>query len=366
MASYRPPFRSAVILNFTASTYHWGCYGTSMEILETLRERGYFVNWLTVETTHHAGPTPNDLASYEDPAFARGFFGANREILLALQHADVVVINGEGTLHRLGKGPRNLLYLAHAARRFLSKPVHLINHSFFPAGDEAPAEAADALYSLVARGLDHVVPREALSKAVLDRLGVASRQGFDCLPRFIARVGTCRPAGAAGGPILLSGGVTLDERSAERLGQALAAALPAQRPVRFLTGAKSAPAREDASVFAQIRSQLPRLELRTAVSVEAWLEEIAGAACLISARFHHSLAAASLGTPLISFPSNTPKVEAALSMLGLPEPLRIEANELGPELTGRVAAALAGEEGVAADGAVADVRELAAANFIGL
>ena len=45
--------------------------------------------------------------------------------------------------------------------------------------------------------------------------------------------------------------------------------------------------------------------------------EIGSAACLISARFHHSLAAIAQQTPVIAFPSNTPKVEATVEMLGL-------------------------------------------------
>jgi hypothetical protein len=366
MAPFRPRARAALILNFTAGNYHWGCYGASMELLETLLERGYFVNWLGVETTHNAAPAPPDLASYSDPEFARRFFAANREVWLALRHADVVVVNGEGTLHGTGNGPRNLLYMAYAARHLLGKPVHLVNASYFPSGREGKTEAAEALYGLVARTLDHVVPREARSRAELGRLGVAAPQGFDCLPRFIARLGSVRAPGAAAGPILLSGGATLNAAAAERLGRTLAAALPPDRPVRFLTGAKGMPAREDGATFEVLRAHLPGLELRTAASFEAWLGEIAGAASLVSARFHHTLAAAALGTPLIAFPSNTPKVEAVLEMLDLPPPLAIEAESFGAALAATLPRTLAGEAGVAPGDAVARVVALAEANFAGL
>ena len=39
---------------------------------------------------------------------------------------------------------------------------------------------------------------------------------------------------------------------------------------------------------------------------------------LLSGRFHHSIAAAWMGTPLVSLPSNTRKIDGLLQRLGLP------------------------------------------------
>jgi polysaccharide pyruvyl transferase WcaK-like protein len=358
--------KSAVILNFTAGSYHWGCYGTAMEVYESLLERGYFVSWVPVEMTHALQPSPETIASYDDAEFHKTFLTLNHDLLLAFQQADVVVINGEGTLHRLHAGPRNLLYLAYLAKRYLGKRVHLLNGSFFPSGSVEADPQAETLYGGVARLLDRVTPREVRSRAVLERLGVACEQGFDCLPRFIARLRLTRSPAAKDGPILLAGGVTFRGEDCERLGRALAEALPSDRPVRFLTGAKRAPAREDQPAFEALRAHLPGLELRCAGAMGEWLDEIASAACMISARFHHSLAAIALQTPVIAFPSNTPKIEASFEMLGLEPPLTLQRADLAGALRARLAPALAGEGGVASRDAIERIVQLADANFAGL
>ena len=42
---------------------------------------------------------------------------------------------------------------------------------------------------------------------------------------------------------------------------------------------------------------------------------------LVSGRFHHSIAAAALGTPFVVFNSNTPKIDGLMALLGHEPPL---------------------------------------------
>jgi polysaccharide pyruvyl transferase WcaK-like protein len=329
-----------LILNFTGNVYHWGCHGTSAEIYQSLLERGYQVNWLDVRTTHTLTPQPAGVADFTSVSFFTTFFKMHPNLEFALQEADVVVVNGEGTLHHLNRAPLNLLFLMHAAGNVFGRPVHLINHSFFPFGDTTPHEVADALYGAVARTMGRVVPREPASRAVLTRLGVECEQGFDCLPRYITRHGFAGASSPAG-PILLSGGVNMGPTDTARIAQALRPLLGGRRHC-FLVGAKTNPAPEDADLFAQFRANLPGLELVTAASMEDWLGAIAGASCLVSGRYHHSIAAAALGTPFVVFPSNTPKIEATCAHLGLPAPLAYGDPEFVGKLGGAVADALAG------------------------
>ena len=153
---------------------------------------------------------------------------------------------------------------------------------------------------------------------------------------------------------------------AERIARVVSHTAGNSRPVLFLTGAKARPAGEDATVFAWMSAQFPGLQRVEATSMSEWLQTIATASCLVSGRFHHTIAAAMLGTPLIVLPSNTPKVSAVCDMLDLAPPLAGD----GPQLDDLVAAglqlALAGGAPVVPAATRESIRQLATNNFTGL
>ena len=53
--------KKALLLHFTADSYHWGCFGTSLEIYHTLLEKGYYVDTVGVDVTHSLTPSPMDV-----------------------------------------------------------------------------------------------------------------------------------------------------------------------------------------------------------------------------------------------------------------------------------------------------------------
>jgi hypothetical protein len=61
--------------------------------------------------------------------------------------------------------------------------------------------------------------------------------------------------------------------------------------------------------------KLEKFKVYCAQSLDDWLHCIEEASLLISGRFHHSIAAACLGTSFIAFNSNTPKVEGLCMLL---------------------------------------------------
>lgn len=80
--------------------------------------------------------------------------------------------------------------------------------------------------------------------------------------------------------------------------------------VKFLYGDMQYPARDDQEIILELkRSMGHNFFIANATSVNNWLDHIAQAGLLISGRFHHSIAAACLGTKFIAFNSNTPKME---------------------------------------------------------
>ena len=137
--------KKALLFNFTASSYHWGCYGTSIELYQSLLEKNYYVEVFTVHYTHSVSPTPDKISDFDDKKFFDTFCAANGALVQSIDQSDVVISNGEGTLHRLGKAPINLLYLMYISKKYFGKKVHLVNFSCFPNGDEFYAKNSYSL-----------------------------------------------------------------------------------------------------------------------------------------------------------------------------------------------------------------------------
>ncbi|MCR6654580.1 MAG: polysaccharide pyruvyl transferase family protein [Opitutus sp.] len=360
--------KTALLLNFTGNVYHWGCYGTSTEIYLSLVERGYSVTWLSVRYSRSCRPVPTNLAEFQSEEFRERFLKKNRALHHALKETDVVVVNGEGTLHgRENEAPRNLLYLMFLAATVYRKPVHLINHSFFPADHDVPDATADLLYQTVASKLTAIVARDPISCRILRRLGVSHVQSFDCLPRFLQRH-DFRPGTSPSGPVVVSGGVSLSEKAgaAEAVAQALRPAIEARREIVFLAGAKGQPDKGDRRCYEAFLARVPTMQWHEARSMESWVEAIRTSACLVSGRFHHSIAAMALGTPFVVFPSNTSKVEGICELVGMPPPIPYADPQFAEKIEDAVRRALSGDLPATTPEMRAHMVEWGARNFEGL
>lgn len=317
-----PLRRNCFIPNFSADSYHWGCFGTSMEIYETLLERGYYINYRPVEDSHTPlANVPTTLVDFDSETVAREFAQSNTQIVRAMKQADLVLCNGEGTMHHHNVGPWQLLYIMYFAKKYFNKRVVLVNHSSYPSGSLEPSEQVDQFYSEILRHLDYVASREIYSTQVLNRIGVKATQSFDCLPRYINRHGFKREL-APDGPIIVSGGVSLTQNQANEVGAAIKPLIQKGRKVFYLAGAKNNPAGEDRKHFEIMKNKVPGLQLFDAETIDEWLGMIASASLLVSARFHHTIAAASLLTPVVCMPSNSPKVDGICKMLNIDSPIK--------------------------------------------
>jgi polysaccharide pyruvyl transferase WcaK-like protein len=314
---------------------------------------------------HALRPSPQNLEEMLSKSFAVQMTNAHPFIRTAITETDLIVVNGEGTLHRQNPGPLNLLFFMFAARAHYGKPVHLINHSFYPSGGREPSETADAMYAAVATKLTRVVPREPYSLEIARRLGVAAVQGFDCLPRFIARhKDELSPLKL--GALILSGGIAMPEHVARTIARVAGKCRSPGQKLIYLTGAKKFPASEDANIFRWMKSEQEDIQAYNAESMEDWLDMIGGATGMISGRFHHSLAAAALGVPFITFPSNTPKIQATNEMLGLEPPIAYDDPALEEKLALAMRAIVSGQGEIVAESVRRRILELAEENFVGL
>ena len=134
----------------------------------------------------------------------------------------------------------------------------------------------------------------------------------------------------------------------------------------YLTGAKSHPAGEDKAIYGWMKDEIPHLELYFATNISDWLSRIASATGLVSGRFHHTLAAATLGTPVVAFPSNTPKIPAICEMLNLDKPIAYDDPQLEDKLAQSLTMIYAGNGRIISSDTLQKILDLANVNFVGL
>ncbi len=323
-------------VNDTSAWYHWGCTCTSTAILDELARRDITTQSIPANEIYHCRERPKRLTDFESPVFFFQFRTANPNIIEALEAADVVVINGEGTLHGMGSAACILLYLAYVAKTRLDKPVHLINHSFFPGNSIHDIDpVASTLYKNVYDAMDFVAIREKVSADLLAAFNIPFTQSFDCLPLFVAnrqRKSTPKHDDVA----VIASSIAWMKESIPDLQRFISALTGEGFKVRILVGAKAYHARDEQTFVKALEATGGGdWELFNAPSAEAWLDAIAEARILISGRFHHSVAAACLGTPFVTLNSNTPKIEGLMRTLGLDPPLAHTSANLYAELMQR-------------------------------
>ena len=336
------PIRNIALLNDTSAWYHWGCTCTSYGLRSGIGARGFDIDPISIVDIYDCQETPGKIADYNDENFFKRFCAANTPLMKRLAGADAIVVNGEGTLHGTGAAARNLLYLAYVAKTRLGRAVHIVNHSCYPEDSATLSNSpAKALYKLVYGAVDFIAVREPLSADVVKALEVPCVQAFDCMPLFIAGRRSAWAEGSGWG-VVFSGSVAWRKDTIPLLAAQIEEFLQQDIAVSVLVGAAAKPASDDKKFVAALRDAVPHgWELVDALSEDAWLRTIAGAALLISGRFHHTIAAACLGTPSIAFGSNTPKMEGMLALLNQAPPLDQSAENLAAQLKERIAQILA-------------------------
>lgn len=321
-----------VLFNDTSEWYHWGCTGTTTALKEGINSLGFEIRAFPIHATYSLKEVP-EIDQFNDWQKFEKFQAENREIAEAIQAADAVVINGEGTLHGMSSGPRSLLYLAHLSKKFFNKHVEIINHSAYPLddpvldahfygkkGSEADLIGAKNLYQAVYSALDFIAIREPISQEEMHKIGVDSILSFDCLPLYI-RDHYRTPKEIKEKTLVVAGSVAFTHAGAETVARYMELMAKAGFKIKVLIGAKGYPAKDDVR-FVEILQTHCRApwELVNAASMEEWLDTLNHATLLVSGRFHHSIAAFCLNTPFIALNSNTHKVHALSLLFGQKPP----------------------------------------------
>ncbi|MBB3457269.1 hypothetical protein FHT86_005587 [Rhizobium sp. BK313] len=307
----------AVFINNTAASYHWGCYATSMAIYEALINAGYSVVSFDVETTHLGfGSAPETCTPEVIAAYGEQLASVNPMAYRAISDSDLVVVNGEGTIHRFHQGPRALLSTIKFATS-IGKRVHLINHSCYPSGGGDPAAPhVEEFYRECLKDAERLVVRDTVSSLNLDRLGLPHSVGFDCLPAFVSGLQQIPSMEAS----IVIGAASWWEphRAASFAKNLLEAGIDRNRRIIFLSGGFKRGPEEDPVHFANMKEVIPEMEFINPPSLGEWMGWIKSAEIVVTGRFHHFIAAAAVSAPIVYSPGNTPKMDAVAEMIGAP------------------------------------------------
>jgi hypothetical protein len=248
------------LANDTAQVNHAGCKA----VMRSLRAAISGVPRLTVTGNHLVG-----TSEFDETAFAG---------------ADVLLINGEGTIHHSGQRARFLMAMIDEAKR-MGIRVMLVNALF----QQYDCSSDDLL-----AGLALLAVREPRSAAFARRFGG--------MPRILLD--------SAADPQFLTQGVARPLQTGRVIGGAHKHGL-LPRPFAGMQG--------------------ERLQMSDG-SFEDIVATLRQAEIYLTAQHHGVYAAALAGCPFVTSPSNSHKIESFVEWTGLPIPICLRADELRPAI----------------------------------
>lgn len=322
-----------LLLNDTTNWYHFGCTATSTALIEKMKALGHRVTTLSITETYKIKSAPNTKKGFINQEVLQQFENDNPKLIQLIKTHDAVIFNGEGTLHGLNPAPSSLLYVAYISKTKYAKHVEILNHSPYPQHDETIHKTSEetAVYKLVYDNIDYAAIREPVSLSTMKKLNINAAECFDCMPIYIMDHYEMGQVLKDPKLILISGSATwlqLNIPSSERgniqdftqglsdFNRYLESLEKQDYNIKFLYGAKAAPAKDDREFLEYMSRNFGReIEVHEANSLDDWLNIIESSSILVSGRFHHTIAAASLGVPYIALNSNTPKISGLMQIL---------------------------------------------------
>ena len=336
--------KTIAFLNDTTAWYHWGCTATSSAIRKRLLQSGYKTLNVPILFTYNFKSIPKDAAEFDSPDFFNSAVQQHNDLFQAINQCEQVVINGEGSIHHLSNVSLSILYMAYASKKFLGKPVHIINHSPYPDNvREARDDYAFQLYRSIYNQLDYIAIREHISHKLMTDYGTKAELSFDCLPITVTEDYKPEILDKERN-IVISGSVSFKQDRMKDLEKLMTHFSQKGYKIKILHGAKDLPAQDDQIFIQELQKvHFKKYEIVNANSLTQWLDCINSASVFVSGRFHHSLAAIYLETPCVMMESNTFKNVAIAETFNMPDPIQFSSDSFFEELLTRTEIAVSSE-----------------------
>ena len=360
---------TVLLVNDTSLHYHWGCFLKSSAIKETLESSSYNVDSLSTSTLYRIKDHPSLLENFKSSSFLNAFSIANPTIIEKIKNADIVIINGEGTLHSLSNPVKSMLYIAYIAKVFFEKPVHVINASLFP-NDFFLSRDSDEkqFYNFVLDRVDSIAFRDTFSYELFPEFHNKSILSFDLLPIYIKNHFQEQSTQNFNKTVVVSGSVNII-LVPQRLDDLYNYILELQKKgysIIFLTGGPQKGAYDDQKIvdFFNEKPFLDHFKIVFASSADEWLETIKKATFVVTGRQSMCIAAYILKVPFIAFNSNTPKIEAFFKETGQLEPISLDDADFFKHLLAETEQIETNPPATASDEAINALYQRAKKNFL--
>lgn len=312
-----PEGQNYLILNDTLNWYHFGCTLTSLALHRELLKKAGTLSSVSAHEITKIELFPTNRSDFTSEAMLLQLENRYPEIWKRLHMADVIVVNGEGTLHGNGSAAMTLLYLIWISKNKLKKDVKLINHSLFP--EDNPVAQGDILeiYKMVLEDIDCIVVRDRASMENALKMGLQPKLGFDCLPLTIKRYYEHLIHEPSQDYLVLGGNVNQSDLSSQLKTIKEVLSSFDHFGLIVLLGARAYLAADDLNFSTSCHKLFgKRVTIRYASNETDWVKTIASSKGMISGRFHYSIAARCFEKPTFMLPSNTPKNEAIAQTIG--------------------------------------------------
>ena len=320
------------LINDTYNWYHWGCNATSLAISRTLIKNKHSLDYVSIKDIYNLNAVPNNIDQFDNQQIFENHKNVwNKLIFDKIDNADLILVNGEGTLHGISKQVVGLLYILYVSKKFLNKKVHLINHSAYPIKglDRNADTIAKDLYCLTYKLFDFVGIREPISLEGMKKIGINAELTFDCLPISAEQYLKRFSKKTSRNTIILAGGINFNKAYLKAIVNELQKYKSQGLKLLILLGAKANPAQDDENFLNMLNQYKEKLDYEVvyAKNLDEWFYYIHNGKILISGRFHYSIAAYCLNTPFLMFESNTPKNYALSKILKVKKPIKYSGSE---------------------------------------
>ena len=94
-----------MLINDTTNWYHFGCTATSVEIKDEVTKLGYQLDSIPIAETYKITTPPSSIQEFNDETSFTRFSVSHPEIIKRIKENDIIVVNGEGTLHGVRHTP---------------------------------------------------------------------------------------------------------------------------------------------------------------------------------------------------------------------------------------------------------------------
>lgn len=304
MASRRQT-RTAVVLNDTSGHRHHGCALVMQSIRDLAAGHGLAV----------IGAAPVGVD-----------WRARPDVVEAMERADVIIVNGEGSIHHDAPRGEALLHAGPFVRA-RGKAAVLINTTW---------EANSPRLAELAALFDIVSVRESASARELAGAGVACRVVPD-LALGSARAAVERPrSGVAFSDNVVTARTLAQYAAMRRLGGRPLCLSHGSRGLRAAAGSLRRYLRAGGTVGAAMRAVAHDLASQVDDRSQ-FLERLGSQGLVVTGRFHMVILCLATETPFLAIPSNTHKIESMLDDVGLGHWRMPDLESLNEDLMARAA-----------------------------